>query len=57
MEESPLQDGPDEEWLTLEKSWHALHYLLNGTVDKAAPPLGNTIMGGRRSVRREITNV
>jgi hypothetical protein len=46
MEESPLQDGPDVEGLRLEKSWHALHYLLNGTAEQAAPPLGNTIMGG-----------
>jgi uncharacterized protein DUF1877 len=42
----PGQDGPTEEGLSLEKSWHALHYLLTGTAEQAPPPLGNVIMGG-----------
>jgi len=46
MEESPLQDGPDEDGLRLEKSWHVLHYLLTGTTKEAPPPFGNAIMGG-----------
>ena len=46
MGESPLQDGPDEEGLRLEKSWHVLHYLLTGATEAAPPPFGNAIMGG-----------
>lgn len=32
--------------LSLEKSWHALHYLLTGKTEAAPPPLGNAILGG-----------
>jgi hypothetical protein len=39
-------DGAGDEGLSLEKSWHALHYLLTGTIETAAPPLGNAILGG-----------
>lgn len=42
-----LQDGPDENGLNLEKSWHVLHYLLTGKIEEAAPPLGNAILGGK----------
>jgi len=41
-----VQDGAGDEGLSLEKSWHALHYLLTGTTETAAPPLGNAILGG-----------
>ncbi len=37
---------PDEEGLSLEKSWHSLHYLLTGVTGEAPPPLGNAILGG-----------
>jgi hypothetical protein len=40
------RDGPDEEGLRLEKSWHSLHYLLTGSAGAAAPPLGNAVLGG-----------
>jgi hypothetical protein len=39
---------PGEEGLSLEKSWHCLHYLLTGTAEDASPPLGNAILGGSR---------
>jgi hypothetical protein len=38
--------GPDEVSLSLEKSWHVLHYLLTGEAEEAPPPLGNAILGG-----------
>ena len=41
-----VQDGAGDEGLSLEKSWHALHYLLTGTTETAASPLGNAILGG-----------
>lgn len=39
-------EEPDEEGLSLEKSWHSLHYLLTGTAGEAPPPLGNAVLGG-----------
>jgi hypothetical protein len=39
-------EQPDEEGLSLEKSWHSLHYLLTGTAEEAPAPLGNAILGG-----------
>ena len=42
-----LMDNPSAEGLRREKSWHSLHYLLTGEVEAAAPPLGNTILGGK----------
>jgi hypothetical protein len=39
-------EGADEEGLSLEKSWHILHYLLTGTTEEAPPPLGYAILGG-----------
>src|SRR5208337_3054685 len=41
-----FQDGPGENGLNLEKSWHVLHYLLTGKAEDAPPPLGNAILGG-----------
>ena len=41
-----LPGTSSEEGLSLEKSWHALHYLLTGRVEVGPPPLGNAIMGG-----------
>lgn len=41
-----LQDGPTENGLNLEKSWHVLHYLLTGKADEAEAPLGNALLGG-----------
>ena len=40
-------DGPTEDGLGLEKSWHVLHYLLTGKAEDAPPPLGNAILGGQ----------
>jgi hypothetical protein len=41
------KDGPTEDGLSLEKSWHSLHYLLTGCVQEIDSPLGNTILGGK----------
>jgi len=35
-----------KEGLSLEKSWHTLHYLLTGSAGEASSPLGNAILGG-----------
>ncbi len=42
----PGQAQEEEDGLSLEKSWHSLHYLLTGTAKEALPPLGNAILGG-----------
>ena len=42
-----VDEGPSEDGLNLEKSWHVLHYLLTGKVEDAPPPLGNAILGGK----------
>jgi|SRR5579859_329131 len=41
-------DGPDEDGLSLEKSWHTLHYLLSGSAEEADSPPGNAILGGKQ---------
>src|SRR5438445_3371877 len=40
-------DGPDKDGLSLEKSWHSLHYLLTGSAQEVDSPLGNAILGGK----------
>lgn len=40
-------DGPNEDGLSLEKSWHSLHYLLTGTAGEADSALGKAILGGK----------
>lgn len=40
------KDGPNEDGLSLEKSWHSLHYLLTGSAQEVDSPLGNAILGG-----------
>jgi hypothetical protein len=40
-------DGPNEDGLSLEKSWHSLHYLLTGTAWDTSSVLGKTILGGK----------
>ena len=42
-----VDDGPTEDGLNLEKSWHVLHYLLTGKAEEAPPPVGNAILGGQ----------
>jgi len=37
---------PSEESLSLDKSWHSLHYLLTGNVWETSSVLGKTILGG-----------
>jgi Domain of unknown function (DUF1877) len=39
-------DSDSEEGLTLEKSWHCLHYLLTGTAWETDTVLGKAILGG-----------
>ena len=41
-----MPGNPGEESLSLEKSWHTLHYLLTGKPEGAPPPLGDAILGG-----------
>ena len=41
-----IPDESTEDGLRLEKSWHVIHYLLTGKIDKAPPPLGNAVLGG-----------
>jgi Domain of unknown function (DUF1877) len=43
-----VDGGPTEDGLSLEKSWHVLHYLLTGKAEEAPPPLGNAILGGQQ---------
>ena len=38
--------GREEDGLSLEKSWHVLHYLLTGKAEEAPAPLGDAILGG-----------
>lgn len=38
-------EGADDA-LSLEKSWHGLHYVLTGTADEGAPPLNFLLAGG-----------
>ncbi len=33
--------------LSIEKSWQAIHYILNGDPWQGTGPLGNTVLGGR----------
>jgi Domain of unknown function (DUF1877) len=40
-------DGPNEDGLSMEKSWHTLHYLLTGSAEEVTSPLGNAILGGK----------
>lgn len=40
------KDGPNEDGLRLEKSWHSLHYLLTGSAQEVDSPLGSAILGG-----------
>jgi Domain of unknown function (DUF1877) len=39
--------GPNEDGLSLEKSWHSLHYLLTGTSGESDSVLGKAILGGQ----------
>lgn len=39
-------EGSEENGLSLEKSWHCLHYLLTGTARETNSVLGQTILGG-----------
>jgi len=48
MQKQDLLSRDDEKSLSLEKSWHVLHYLLTGTAGDAPPPLGNAILGGKK---------
>lgn len=48
LESAGVTANPDsEEGLTLEKSWHCLHYLLTGTAGQTDSVLGKAILGGR----------
>jgi hypothetical protein len=36
----------DRHYLNIDKTWHALHFLLTGTAFPSQPPLTNVVMGG-----------
>lgn len=40
-------EGPDDA-VSLEKSWHGLHFVLTGSADVGSPPLDFLIAGGTR---------
>ena len=37
---------PGDRYLDVDKSWHAIHFLLTGSVWEGDPPLGNAVLGG-----------
>jgi len=39
-------EGPDDA-LSLEKSWHGLHFVLTGTAEAGSPPLDFLVAGGQ----------
>ena len=43
----PGADGPMPAEISLDKSWHAIHYLLTGQVWEGEPPASCLLMGGR----------
>jgi hypothetical protein len=47
LESAGVANPDGEEGLTLEKSWHCLHYLLTGTAGETDSVLGKAILGGR----------
>lgn len=44
----PAEYGSEEQGssVDLDKSWHAIHYLLTGTADEGTPPLSYLLYGG-----------
>ena len=45
--EELLDQSDGELALCIEKSWQAIHYVLNGDPWKGSGPLGNAVLGGR----------
>lgn len=39
-------DSEPENFLDVDKAWHAIHYTLNGKAWEGEPPLGWTVVGG-----------
>lgn len=42
-----MQEPADGSYLSLEKAWHGLHYLLTGSAWEGAPPLSFILAGGQ----------
>lgn len=40
--------APERKTFSLEKSWHVLHYALNGTADGGDSPLADAVLGGEQ---------
>lgn len=40
-------DHPDDARLDIDKSWHAIHFLLNGTAWEGAGPFADVVLGGQ----------
>jgi hypothetical protein len=43
----PESDESTHHRLDIDKTWHIIHYLLNGQPWNGAPPLGNIVLGGK----------
>lgn len=41
-------DDPDEDGVSVGKSWHSLHYLITGSAEEIDSPLGNAILGEKK---------
>ncbi|KAB8195611.1 DUF1877 family protein [Lysobacter maris] len=39
-------DGDPDNSIDVDKAWHGIHYLLHGSADPGAGPLGQAILGG-----------
>lgn len=42
----PFASTDERLHLDIDKSWHAIHFLLTGSADERVPPLGNAVLGG-----------
>jgi hypothetical protein len=40
-------DEATDDWLSLDKAWQGVHFLLTGTVDATPEPLGQAVLGGQ----------
>jgi hypothetical protein len=46
LQDKELEEERKNKVLLLEKSWHALHFLLTEKIEGGNPPLANAILGG-----------
>ena len=48
------EDESDEEELNIDKTWHAIHFLLTGDPWQGYPPLVNAVLGGAPISQEDI---